>query len=177
MEKYCTGIQPCETSMISITPIIFRLLVTDKYHIYATVQRDRKLRIAPCAVEIGVRNWRNIYRRGQLHSGRLKFGIYISVEPDKPDIRCVGWNMIFGARIKILFTTVHRRCYTLITKSEIPPRLIHLIERNFTTKHLPAPLKNHLQLVLNSTQFKETHSNLLDQAKIQKVGKQSYPEP
>lgn len=60
-----------------------------------------------------------------------------------PDVGRIGWYVVFCSGIEIVFSSVHRRSNTLVTESEVPPCLIHLIERNFPTEYLPAPLYSH----------------------------------
>src|SRR5262249_44278635 len=55
-------------------------------------------------------------------------------------VRRVRCNVILGARIKVGLAALDWRRHALVLGLQIPPRLVVLFGRDFSGKHLPAPL-------------------------------------
>lgn len=58
----------------------------------------------------------------------------------KPDVRCVGRDVVLAPRIKVLFWPFHSRFYSLVLSPQFPPLGIVIPISNFATEHLPSPL-------------------------------------
>ena len=62
----------------------------------------------------------------------------------KPDVGCVGRDVVLASGVKVLFGPFHRWLYSLVLSPQFPPLGIVVIVSDVSTEHLPSPLVDHV---------------------------------
>lgn len=62
----------------------------------------------------------------------------------KPDVGCVGRDVVLASWVKVLFGPFHRWFYSLVLRPQFPPLGIVVRVSDGSIEHLPSPLVYHV---------------------------------